>query len=224
MPRMSSPRQRRGLALVALAVVGAVAVFVAVGSHVASVDAELGPRATVLVLAHDVAAFTPVTAADVAAVQVPRMYLPDTAVSDVADLAGAVAGVTLRRGSYLQSDSLVAAPDIGPGQRAVSLLLLPDTAVAGALAPYAVVDVVATYAKNDQSPAYAVVAVSSARVLSVGLPAKDTGAQLVTFAVAQPDAVRLALAAASASSVRLTLLSPPGAEPPADRTRRVTVP
>ena len=67
----------------------------------------------------------------------------------------------------------MAPPDLAPGQREVAILVDAETGVAGKIGPDSLVDIVATYAGNDQARHRAEVDASSsrrARIIEVGQP------------------------------------------------------
>ena len=89
-----NPRQRRGVLLILVTVLGAVVTFVAMFSYVQSISSQVGPMTTVLKLSQQVTELKEVTAADVVTEQVPKRWVPDDAIHDVNDLKGKVAAVT----------------------------------------------------------------------------------------------------------------------------------
>ena len=67
-----NPRQRRGVLLILVTVLGAIVTFVAVFNYVQSVSSQVGPKTTVLELSKDVTELQEITAEDVTAVEVPE--------------------------------------------------------------------------------------------------------------------------------------------------------
>ncbi len=224
-----NPRQRRGALLVAVALVGAVAVFASVLSFVSSVSARVGPLVGVVELSRDLAAFTAVTPADVSVVQVPRQWAPDGAVLDAAEVVGLVSPSALPAGTFAQAGMFETSPGVAPGYREVAILVDAETGVAGKVGAGDRVDVIATTAAADTAgaaagaaagsaaaqPATARVWVQDALVLNVGVVQDvqaDTANGLtegeavpVTFALPVADALRVAYAESFAVKVRLAL-------------------
>jgi pilus assembly protein CpaB len=214
-----NPRQRRGMLLLIIAAIGGLAVFGLVASYVSSVRTEVGPRVPVLRLRGDVEAFRPVTARMVDQVEVPRRWLPDTAVQAVEDLQGMVAGADLRRGSYLQADMLVPPPALEPGQREIAILVDAETGVAGKVERGSYVDIFATFQSTagSRTRSSSKVIVRSARVLDVGSLERVSTPSLgglitpnqvvpVTFALSIKDSLVLTYAESFATKVRLALI------------------
>ena len=217
-----NPRQRRGMLLLIIAAVGAVGVFTLVASYVASVRTEVGPRVPVLRLRTGVEAFQPVTPRMVEEVQVPRRWLPETAVQRLDALHGLVAGSDLARGSYLQSDMLVPPPALAPGQREIAILVDAETGVAGKVKRGSYVDIFATFQENqtqggNRARSSSRVIVRNARVLDIGsleeVSTPDIRGLLtpnqvvpVTFALSVKDSLVLTYAESFATKVRLALI------------------
>lgn len=199
-----NPRQRRGLALLALAAVGAALVYRGVDRYVTEVQSRVGPLVPALQLRTDVAAFDPVSPTALTRVMVPRRWLSRTALTDPAALEGLVATADLRAGSYLQRDMVGDAPAVGPGEREVTLTVRKETVPAD-VRRNSLVDVLATYDKGKagaKAPQSRVV-VNNARVLEVER-GKDSDAT-VTFAADIKESQALNLAESYATRVRLVL-------------------
>jgi Flp pilus assembly protein CpaB len=217
-----NPRQRRGVAVTALSAVGAAGVFVAVSGYTATVARQLGPTRPVLVLAHDVQPYWTIRPDDVEVSAVPAVFTTRTDLSDVDQIAGRVVTTSLRQGSRLQDDMLVAAPEALPGEREVTVNVGVEASVAAALRPGDRVDVIAAYEAAGKTPPHAEVAVSEVRVLRVtrlrspasgaeetGVLAGDT-VLAVTVALAPPAASKVVLAQTVARTLRLALVPPTG--------------
>ena len=211
-----NPRQRRGVLLLAVTAVGAVAVFLAVLVLVSDVQSKVGDTTEVLTLADDVDAYEPLSAAMLEPVEVPRRWLPDTAVVDAGDVVGLVAAADYSSGSMLQRGMFVPRPGLQEGYREVAIVVDAETGVAGKVGPGDHVDILATTAASDTAPARAEVWVSDALVLEVGVPEEladvDALGNLsegqgvpVTFALPVTDALRVAYAESFAVKVRLAL-------------------
>lgn len=209
-----NPRQRRGVLLLGLAAVGAVVVFVAVASYVSDVRSQVGPTATILQLTIDVPAFSSVEPSAITPVEVPVRWMPDAALRNSVELVGMVAGTDLVAGSVLQQGMLVPPPQLEPGQREIAILVDAETGVAGKIGPGSLVDILATFAGEEERGPSSQVIVSGARIIDVGLPTAQAGVSPdgafaedqvvpVTFALGVQEGLVLTYAEAFASSVRL---------------------
>jgi pilus assembly protein CpaB len=214
-----NPRQRRGVVLIVVSVLGAAGVFSAVSSYTASVRRQLGPTRPVLALTRDVPAYRPLTRSDFAAQQVPEVFAVGSELADFEQIQGRVPAAPLRRGTRLQDDVLVPVPAARPGEREITVNVGVEASVAAALQPDDRVDVVAAYDDGGNSKPYAQVTVSGARVLRVkrlaaaGGRAADPGDGLagdtvlaVTFALIPRDVARVVLAQTVAKTLRLALV------------------
>jgi pilus assembly protein CpaB len=229
-------RQRRGVVLLLVSVLCAIAAFAGVVSVVGDARAEVGPKVTAYRLSKDVPAYATVTAAQVRAVKVPSRYLPSTAIRDLAQLRGKIAAVPLTRGSLLESDMVAAKPRLKTGQLEIAIMIDAETGVAGEITPGSRVDIFATFAgKQDSDPDVSKIIVSGAQVLDVGRirafdqndndSAQRTDEQGVpiTFALAPADAQRVTYAESFAKHVRLALVAPGDSGTPAAQDRTYTL-
>lgn len=116
-----NPRQRRGVLLMILAAIGAVAVFIAVVAYVNQMESDIGATTTVLQLSEDAPQYRPITSAQVRQVEMPTKYVSNQQVTDFGKVAGLVPATNLKAGSFLQSDMLTTAPGLKAGQREVVL-------------------------------------------------------------------------------------------------------
>ena len=217
-----NPRQRRGVLLLVLAGIGAIAVFAAVSSYVAGVRKDIKPKITVLVLRHSVPAFTTLGPGDVQTASIPRKWAPTLALHDPSAIGDRVAGTPLPAGSVLQEGMLVPSPTLQAGQREIAIEVGADTGVAGKISPGSLVDVLATFSGDNNSPASARVIVPRALVVTVGTPQSGAvGRSLqgggvdkvqqvvpVTFALTPRQAEEVAYAESFATQVRLALIRP----------------
>ena len=216
-----NPRQRRGVLFLAVAVIGAVAVFFGVVSYVNDVESQVGNRVQGYVLKGDVAAYQPLAADQLEAVDIPERWLPDGSIGDVGALSGRVAAADLRKGTLLQDSNLVARPSLRAGEREIAILVDAETGVAGKVASGDRVDVWATF--DDEvtggGPRTKLIA-QNLLVINVGLKVSRqrensgggvTEAQSVpvTFATAQSQIKALSFAESFAAETRLAL-RPPG--------------
>jgi pilus assembly protein CpaB len=215
-----NPRQRRGVVLTALSVVGAVGVFTAVSGYTAAVARQLGPTRPVLVLARDLPSYTVIDPADLELRSIPEMYTSAADLSDPGQIAGRVPATPLLAGTRLQADALVPVPAAARGEREVTVTVGVEASIAAALKPGDRVDVVAAYEAKGPAKAYAEVTVSNARVLrvkrlqstteqdeDVSVLAGDT-TLAATFALAPQEVSRLVLAQTVAKTLRLALVPP----------------
>ncbi|MBW8484949.1 Flp pilus assembly protein CpaB [Actinomadura parmotrematis] len=216
-----NPRQRRGVLLMLLAALGSVAVFISVIGYVGSVRAEVGVKTDVLVLRHDVAAYAPVTSADLQRMQIPRKWSPAGMITDLGELDGQVAAADLRTGAYLQAGMLVPGPTLQPGQREIAIMIDAETGVAGKVHKGMYVDIYATYTTPDAQKQRSCAAriVKAARVIQIGQltsvksTKENTGPQSavpITFALQAADSLKLAREESFASKIRLALIGGTG--------------
>ncbi len=225
-------RQRRGVILLLLSVVCALGAFAGVLSVISDVKSEVGPEVTAYRLKSDVAPYTTLTAGQFEKIRMPKRWLSPTAVTDLSRIQGKIAVTTLRQGSLLQSDMIVARPALKPGQQEVAIMIDAATGVAGKITPGSTVNVYATFAgRREGDPAQSKIIVTDARVIDVGkITALDpdadhrgqqpTEAVPITFALSTIDAQRITYAESFAQRVRLALVAPGGGTgvPAKDRT------
>jgi pilus assembly protein CpaB len=226
-----NPRQRRGLLLIAVAALGLVVVFVLVAGYVSDVRREVEPKTRLVALAKPVEENQAITDEMVKWVEMPERWAPPTALRDVGQLVGLVAGTDLEPNTLLQRDMLVAPPQLAPGERELAILVDAETGVAGKIGPDSVVDVIATYPGNDRKAPESRVVVPNARVIEVGQPrlkggrgvqeqAADPGEVVpVTFALTPEQALVVSYAESNATEVRLALLRPGSEEELSGRQR-----
>jgi pilus assembly protein CpaB len=215
-----NPRQRRGMMMIVVAVVGAIAVFFAVLSYVNNIESEVGDKVQAWRLTSDVPQYEAIPLDSVEEIEVPARWLPDTAVRSLDDLVGTVAAANTPSGTLLQSSTVIAAPEVEPGTRAVTILVDAESGVAGKLTPGAQVDVWATFNADTTTvgPRTKVVA-QGMRVLDVGLETERTRqtsagvvepsqAVPVTFVASTDEIKALTFAESFAIEVRLALRTP----------------
>jgi Flp pilus assembly protein CpaB len=214
-----NPRQRRGALLIAVAAIGAIAVFVMVANYVGDVRSQVGPMARAVQLTTDLDANQLVTEEMLSSVEVPERWLNSGAVNDVSQVVGLVTPVALSSGVVLQEGMLQLPPEIEAGQREISILVDAETGVAGRIGPGSVVDIVATFSGGEEVPDQAFVMIQNARILEVGIPTTEAGEDgegafqqsevvPVTFALTDAESLRLAYVESFAQRVRLVLKSP----------------
>lgn len=207
-----SPRQRQGLVLLVLSVVGALATFVAVLRYTDGVSRQLGPRQDVVVVARAVPAFVPLAEADLQVRQVPVVFAPPGALVSADEASGRVSPVPLAPGTFLQTPMLVDPPALRPGERAVTILAGGEMSFGGSVAVADVIDVIAAYDGPGGTTASARVEIEGARVLAVAGRLSDASDGVwLTLAVAPDDA--LSLARAQAARATVVVVRRPAGEP-----------
>ncbi len=210
-----NPRQRRGALLLALAAIGAVAVFFSVFSYVEDVRAKLDKTTTIVRLTEDVESYEPLPG-KVETREVPVSWAPEHAVRSTEELAGLVTTNSLPAGTYLQEGMLREQPLIGDDQRAVPLLVNGEMGASLGVGPGDVVDVIASFGEQTGSRAYAGFVLTCVTVLDVGSQTRDetledTGEvaeELVvpmTFLLDREQALSLAYARNFSEGIRLAL-------------------
>lgn len=200
----------------AIAVLGALAVFVSVLTYVASVNANVGNQVNVVTLATEVKAYQPVDAGMLKVTKVPEKWLSPTAVRDPGEIVGLVPLADLAEGSYADRAMFTTRPGIAQGYRETAILVDAETGVGGKIRTGDRVDLIATFAGSETAPSVASYVVQNALVIEVGLVqdverANPGGgfsqgqAIPVTFALPIKDSLRLASAESFAVKVRLAL-------------------
>ena len=206
--------------LLVVSALGLLAAFGIVAGYVADVREEVDPKVRVVALGKDIRANDPLDAAQLRLVEMPERWVPRTALRDRAALAGLVAAADYPAGSIVQRGMAQAPPELAPGQREIAILVDAETGVAGKVDPGSNVDIVATFAAEDEGgrPARSRVLVPGARVLDIGEPreqggggdgAVDPSAVVpVTFALNVRQSLALTYAESFAEEVRLALVRP----------------
>lgn len=197
-----SPRQRRGLVLLAVAAAFGLLVFVSVFQYTAEVSSQLGPRRPVLVAVRELPPYQRVDARDLEVRSVPEVFAPPAALRSAEDVDGRVPMTPLPAGTVVQGHDLVDVPAVPDGQREVVLSLGVEASLAGTLAPRDRVDVVmAPRRDRDTAPlVFADVPV---------IKAATAGDEAVVHLVLPRDqAVQLAGARAAGLQMSITRLSP----------------
>ena len=211
-----NPRQRRGVLLILVTVLGAIVTFIAVFNYVQSVSSQVGPKTTVLELSKDVNELQGVTAADVTATQVPERWAPKNAVHDLSEVQGKVTASSYSKGAVLQTSMLQDPPQLTEGYREVTIMVDAETGVAGKVASGSRVDVVSTVQDPNNKQQTAQVIIQNALITDVGVATKvedesDSGdfkeseAVPVTFALTPDESLKLAYAESFSKKVRLML-------------------
>jgi pilus assembly protein CpaB len=224
-------RQRRGVVLLVVSALCAVAAFAGVLSVIGDARSEVGPKITAYRLTQDIPAYKTITSQQLTKVQIPKRWLPTTAVRDLVELNGKIAATPLKSGSLLQTDMVEARPALQAGQMEIAIMIDAETGVAGKITPGAKVNIFATFAgKKDTDPDVSRIIVTGAPVIDVGqIKAFDTSGNSlrsstqgvpITFALGAQDAQRVAFAESFAKHVRLALVAPgdTSSPPTSDRT------
>ncbi|MBB1246523.1 Flp pilus assembly protein CpaB [Streptomyces durbertensis] len=211
-------RQRRGVILMLLSVLGALVVFGGVLSVVNDVESKVGPEVTAYQLRQDVEPYVELSEKQFTEISVPKRWLPDTAVTDLAEIDRRIAVNPLKKGSLLQRDMIADRPALEPGEQEIAIMIDASTGVAGKITPGSRVNVFATFPGEGDAEPVSKVLVDRARVIDVGrltsLEPDDDGRagrrQVVpiTFALDTTDAQRVAYAESFATHVRLALVAP----------------
>lgn len=213
-------RQRRGVILLLLSVLCAFAAFAGVLSVISDVNSKVGPEVAAYRLKEDVAPYTALQANQFEKITMPKRWLSDNAVTDLAVVSGKIAVTQLKKGSLLQDDMIVKRPALANDEQEIAIMIDAATGVAGKITPGALVNIFATFAaENDGARAESRIIVPNAKVIDVGrLTAlepdqndrnRSTVRQAVpiTFALKTKDAQRVAYAESFAQHVRLALLA-----------------
>ncbi|WP_327719132.1 Flp pilus assembly protein CpaB [Streptomyces sp. NBC_00490] len=225
-------RQRRGVILLILSAVCALAAFAGVLSVINDAESKVGPEVTAYRLKANVEPYKPLSTAQFEKIEMPERWLSDNAVRNLREIDGKIAVTALKKGSLLQSDMIVAQPALQPGQQEVAIMIDAATGVAGKITPNSTVNVYATFeGEREGAPDQSKIIVTNAKVLDVGdltplQPDADdrtreaTEAVPITFALSAIDAQRITYAESFAKRVRLALVAPgeTGTVPDQDRT------
>jgi Flp pilus assembly protein CpaB len=214
-----NPRQRRGVLLILLSLVGAAAVFILVVNYVSEVNRQVGPITQVLALNADVSAFQPITPEMVVPRDVPVQWAPPRALQSAVEVGGRISTVPLAAGTILQEGMLTIPPEISAGQREIAILVDAETGVAGRITSGSVVDIFATFPGGEGIPAQAAIVIEQAEIINVGVPATTNTANAqggfqqgavvpITFALSVQESQQLVYVEEFASSLRLALRSP----------------
>jgi pilus assembly protein CpaB len=221
----------------AIAVLGAGAVFVSVSQYVARVRDQVDDKVAVLRVAEDVEANRNLADVFVKEVMVPEKWIPDQVVRSGSqlELGGFVAAANIPEGAYLQEGMFKPAPPVEPGEREVTILVDIEQGVGGKIQRGDVVDVVATFGGASDVPGCSAVVASDVPVVDYGFeprtvqPEPEDGefqepevVVPVNFALDPYRAQRLVLAESFANEIRLFLKSAISTEARPDPTLKET--
>ncbi|CAM5563712.1 Flp pilus assembly protein CpaB [Streptomyces avidinii] len=211
-------RQRRGVILLLLSVLCALAAFGGVLVVIGDVNSKVGAEVVAYRVKGDIPPYSPLAETQFEQVRVPERWLSETAVTDLGQLKDKIALTALKKGSLLQSDMFVDRPKLQPGEQEIAIMIDASTGVAGKITPGAKVNILGTFkGKKPTDPDVSVVMVANARVINVGKLAaldKDSDkkgpaeAVPITFALSTKDTQRVAYAESFAEHVRLALVAP----------------
>ena len=206
-----NPRQRRGLLLMLLSALLAVAVFIGVAAYVSNINSQVGPMVTVYQATEDLNAFTELTADRVEAVSVPARWVDESSRLSVQDIEGRTIAVPLSAGARVSMDVLVPPSDLNPNEREVAINVDAVTGIAGRVRPGDRVDVYAVFADVPGLVDQSRILVRNVRVVSVGgtqqIEERETGEIQdvipVTMALVPRDALAVTYASTFSEQVRL---------------------
>jgi pilus assembly protein CpaB len=214
-------RQRRGLMLLVVSVLLAVGALAGVVAVINDVESKVGPEATAYELSEDVDPYQELSADQLREVSIPERYIPDSAVTDLAEIEDQVAVGPLREGSLLQADMLADRPELAPGQQEIAVMIDASTGVAGKIYPGALINMYGAFQVTDrtgeQEEEYELVQlmINNAEVIEVGDlteveddDSNTSEAVPITFALNNEAAQRVTFAEAFAEEVRLALVAP----------------
>ncbi|MEU8673704.1 Flp pilus assembly protein CpaB [Streptomyces sp. NPDC048560] len=211
-------RQRRGVILLLLSVLCAFGAFAGVLSVISDVNSKVGPEVTAYQVKSNIAPYTSLDPGQFEKIEMPKRWLSENAITDLAVVNGKIAVTELRAGSLLQDDMIVKRPVLQNGEQEIAIMIDAATGVAGKINPGNLVNIFATFAgENEGEKSTSRVIVANAKVLDVGKltpldPKRDdrgtgpTEAVPITFALNTTDAQRVAYAESFAEHVRLALL------------------
>ncbi|MFC7329786.1 Flp pilus assembly protein CpaB [Marinactinospora rubrisoli] len=225
-----NPRQRRGVLLMIIAGIGAIAVLFTIVSYTNTLQAEMGTYHVALRLTEDVPPYQPIEEDQVEEFAVPARFFNEDVFLTGADFDEAlnrlgrqpVSATFLDSGTLLQKSMVVDAPDLNEGEREIAIMINAETGVAGKVDDQSHVDIYAAYQPNDQQGACAVRVLTDVQVLEVGEIGSEIDAQTggtnsvvpVTFRLDPQEALRLTYAEGFADKLRLALVSPEGSGDP----------
>lgn len=211
-----NPRQRRGVLLLLVTILGAALTFIGVATYVNSVSSQVGPMTQVVKLTTDIKPMQSLTEKDIELVDIPKRWVPSNAVSSFGQVEGLVSGGSYTKGSVLQKGMLIEPPALSEGHREVAIMVDAETGVAGRISPGDHVDIVATVEDENTKARSAKVIVQNALIINVGVATnvesedssgsfKESQAVPVTFSLSSSDSLKIAYAESFAVKLRLAL-------------------
>src|SRR5690606_13884926 len=130
-----NPRQRRGLVMIIIAALVAIATFFVVTGYVASVNSQVGSRVTVYRATKAIDPYTPLSANNIEPVEVPARWAAESAVLSMSDLQGRRIGFRVNSGSTVSSDMLIPSSSLDRDEREIAINVNAVTGVAGRVRP-----------------------------------------------------------------------------------------
>lgn len=211
-----NPRQRRGVLLLVASAVGAIAIFFAVLTFIADVNARAGNFISVVSLAQDVEAYEPITAGDLELREVPEKWASAESVRDARDIVGLVPVNDFAAGTFASRGMFIDRPGIAPGHREIAIMVDAETGVAGKINSGDLVDIIATFPGTEEDQPSSQMWAQGALVIDVGLPEEvvqedgrggfSTGTGVpITFALPAEEALRVAYGESFSVKLRLAL-------------------
>ena len=210
-----NPRQRRGVLLLLVTILGAALTFVGI-AYVNSVSSQVGPMVKVLQLTTHIDPMHPITDKDVEVVELPKRWAPVNAVSSFGQVDGLVSVGSYDAGAVLQKGMLTERPGLAEGNREVAIMVDAETGVAGRVSSGDHVDIVATVEDENTKERKAQVIVQNALIINVGVETtveqenssgsfSEGKAVPVTFSLSTKDSLKVAYAESFAVKLRLAL-------------------
>lgn len=222
-----NPRQRRGMVLIIIAVLGAIGVFAGVSSYVSNINTQVGSKVAVLALNKSRAAFAVIRQSDLTTVEVPKRWVDPHAITDASEVVGHRLAIGISAGSTLTSDLLVPPTDQTRHERFITIEVDAVTGGATTLRAGDAVDAYAVYADVEGLSKQVRVLVHDVKVVTVSSPqteqnsssAKGTSSApanfiAVTLALTAQDSLAVTYAAAFAADLRVVKLPPVGEQDP----------
>lgn len=211
-----NPRQRRGLVMIVIAALVAIATFFVVTGYVASVNSQVGSRVTVYRTTGALDPYTPLGVKNIEPVEVPTRWASESSVLKMSDLQGRRIGFRLNSGTTISSDMLIPSSSLDRNEREIAINVDSVTGVAGRVRPGDRVDIVAVFGDVEGLPQTVKMIDTDVRVVSISgeqTVSKSNEGGLdeqsvipVTLALSPEKAMAVTYSAAFADEVRLVAL------------------
>lgn len=218
-------RQRKGVLMVAGAVILGLSAFMLMAGYAGSVNSQVGDKVTVYQFTRDIDALSEVTDDDVEAVLVPERWVGEGTLRD-RTFIGRKMYVAATRGSYVDSAMLVPVQDLKTGEREIAINVDSASGVGGRIRAGDYVNILVALEEDqgDRLVRSTDVLINRARVVSFGgeREQQDSDGELqnvvpVTFALSDQDSLRLLYAETFAKAVRLSKVPVGDPEQPAPK-------